>query len=151
MTNQFSQEYIDYILSDEAKALQKKWEPQVRDAVANVLSTPYILSVQLDNICEQTVLQDEDGQFSGTFDDIDELGEWVCRTTYVAWLPALYDLLQIIEGAGYEWKLETLVRRDVVGLCYYAYIQNYETETYFDTIEHEVMLAAAKLAVKALK
>ena len=137
MTEQFSQEYIAYILSDEAKVLQKLWVPAAGD---------WIL---LTHRGEQEV------NCLGTMDDRKDWAEWAreaLKYRDMTWLPTLFQLIGVIEGRwprvemgsylldgvrhhwmrGLEMPPKTSVGRPIVR-------------------ETDIMLAAAQLAVRAVE
>lgn len=124
MTDQFSQEYISFILSDEAKALQEKPERGQWVWCRHLGVVTLVTGVGCDG--SQTT--------EGYLYD--------AETTL---LPTLHDLLRVIEGVGWKWSRKPS-RWDawiptVVPLTAkeWAMIENTED-----------MLAAAKLAVRAL-
>jgi hypothetical protein len=113
MTDQFSPEYIAYILSDEAKGLQRLWNVQPGDwYVRPTESVPELVTGMI---------------LSWDF-------------TACIWLPTLWQLLQIIERAGWGWI------RDKQGRW-----TGYRPKHVAIRVSgSEDMLAAAKLAVRAI-
>ena len=85
---QFSEEYIDYMQSDEAKALRALWVPAVGDWVAD--KWPHKTYVELigESPCDFTV-----GDISEPPHNVESF-----------WLPTLFQLIRVIEGAGWEWR-----------------------------------------------
>ena len=104
MTEQFSPECIEYLLSDDV--LQRLWVPGAGDWAWNrEISAMHLLRDEFDK-CETDV-----------------------------WLPTLYQLLQVIEGAGKRVEL---------------ILYELDRGTYYGGLA-ELMMRAAKLAVKAVK
>lgn len=154
MTDQFSQEYTDYVLSDEAKALQEKWEPGVGDWLifnANEYCHRMDAGNHIATVCE--VLERGAGLHWGFHvRDTSPSKGWgphrlvSAKGQDACWLPTLWDLLQIIEGAGWEWSRKP-GRWDA-----WKPTEVPLTASSWSMVENtEDMLAAAKLAVKALK
>lgn len=114
MEERFSQEYIDYILSDEAECLQERWEPKVGDWYT-------FRPRRTVNLLEGWELK--------PLIELDPAGRQ--EKAQVWWLPALWDLLNMIYDAG--WRVE-------------AIIFELDRGTYKDLAE--LMMRAAKLAVK---
>jgi len=120
---QFSPEYIRFLQSDEAKALQGLWKPRIGDWAygSGVVHLRYKI--------------DRDGSYFAT-----ESGE----STFLGqlhWLPTLQQLLQIIERAGWDWsRLDDGTWR--------IHKPGYGTHEEWHLPD---MLAAAKLAVRALE
>ena len=142
MTEQFSQEYKAFMQSDEAKGLQALWVPSIRDVVGVVdCDTVCLYSVQANYLSEQIGLQDEEGQFFGVFGELDELKEWALERDYMFWLPTLFQLIRVIEGAGQRFILMSPTETNHywtldIGLIEYN--------------EQDLLLAAAQLAVRAI-
>lgn len=132
VTDQFSQEYIDYILSDEAKALQERDGWQLGDWCYDQVTTQVLL------------VSHSDGKMYAS--DI--------------WLPTLWDLVRIIEGAGWDWTVMSgwtsndegfyqLQSGKATEACAHTR-DSYDWHTVESGEQSDVMLAAAKLAVRAL-
>ena len=131
MTNQFTPEYIQYILSDEAKGLQELlsrsgegvWfiECCQDDLVSGEWSKPHVL--------------DEDNPtYILHYEDYEDM-EFVI-------VPTLFDLISIIEGAGWRWQ------RDMDGKWLIVKGAEYHRA---DGWKDGDMLAAAKLAERAVE
>lgn len=154
-TNQFSQEYIDYILSDDAKALQEVWR---RDGVSegdDCVGTNGDTS-GLRGIVHRHRLKMTDGGMATGFavsENLDGILHWYCnKDKHIpedwAWLPSLHDLLRIIEGAGWQWSRSPAhweawrPASAAIGDAVKEWAIIEDTED---------MLAAARLAVRAIK
>ena len=106
---QFTPEYIAYMQSDEAKALQALWVPAVCDWC---VATDKVAAQGLGYVARWQV-PDDSGSHRTT---------WVVVVTpdsgtgYISggsqarirenfvWLPTLFQLIRVIEGAGYVWE-----------------------------------------------
>ena len=120
---QFTPEYIKFMQSDEAKCLQALWEAKQWDHVWDLeTESPGILFSVPTNIVFVNFL----GTDSGWLRDINK---------ETVWLPTLYQLLQVIEGAGKRVEL---------------ILYELDRGTYYGGLA-ELMMRAAKLAVKAVK
>jgi len=149
-TDQFSPEYIAHILSDEAKGLQEVWR---RNGVSE---GDHCVGTNRDTggvrgVVHRHRLQTTDGGMAAGFAVSENLNgtlHWYCNKDKRipedwAWLAGLYDLLQIIEGAGVrisifapeEYSEHWLIAGDRVGES---------------ADDRDLMLAAAKLAVRAI-
>jgi hypothetical protein len=124
MTDQFSPEYIEFVRK--AKCLQDEWRPKAGDTV---LAQPW----------EITGLE----WWSAPAQQVGELEE----DGELFWLPTLWDLLQIIEGAGCTWE------RDEEEWTLWGPGDNTYASAaeWLDENDNDDMLAAAKLAVRALE
>ena len=139
MDEQFSQAYKDFILSDEAKGLQppNEWSPGDYvywdgDVHLVVATDPGVDSIDLIRLYRA-------GNPSWRI-------RWERRHKWTR-LPTLWQLLRIIEGAGWEW-------RKFAGLVYGWPIDpnakiNAEYPVSFD--DKDLMLAAAKVAARAVE
>ena len=135
---QFTPEYIEFILSDEAKGLQGLWEPAVGDwCWHNEHKLSLIYGTDLPASSETDIASiSEEGRL-----------HYIYLRPYlgdVTWLPTLFQLLCIIEGAGWEWERLRdgkwrLFRKDWLVATLAC-----------DDVDDDV-LAAAKLAVKAVE
>ena len=135
MTEQFSQEYIAFMQSDEAKALQALWEPKQWDVVwdEETESIGTLLSVSGPIVFVN-------------FRDTD--GGWLRNVNKeVVWLPMLFQLLGVIEGAGVHLQI-IAPRRDYPGDDTWVVAGDRVGQSSFDK---DLMLAAAKLAVKVVE
>lgn len=135
MTDQFSQEYVDYILSDEGKALQEghflevgEWrifEPMFKD------DRPWLVT-------------DSGEGYGLTSQGVYPDGS-PCACMYTRersrWLPTLWDLLQIIVGKIRPPENEVAEMASALEWIASEALMKAEP----------IMFAAAKLAVKALK
>ena len=152
MDEQFSQAYKDFMRSDEAKGLQALWVPGVGDFIwcgeQGFYGLWIIVPRSEDNSPFGLAGLDHSG-FFGVFSDLDELRPFV-RGIGV-WLPSLSQLLGIIEGAGWDWKAERYHTRVSSQARYWVYAQNHALELYEDEICTDVMLAAAKVAARAVE
>jgi len=113
MDEQFSQEYIAFMLSDEAKVLREKWEPKEGDRFAMGDSYIGLVSHSWGRICTGTV-----------------------------WLPSLFQLIRIIEGAGWEWRR--------FGGLFLGWPHKPPTQEPIGFDDKDIMLAAAQLAARAV-
>ena len=114
MDEQFSREYIAFMLSDEAKVLREKWEPKEGDRFAMGDSYIGLVSHSWGRICTGT-----------------------------AWLPSLFQLIRIIESAGYTWERLTEEWR--------LYRNHRLVFSLGTTYTIGDMLAAAQLAARAVE
>jgi len=120
---QFTPEYIEFMRGDEAKVLQQVWKPRWGDFVHG----GGMVHVRYKDDLEGTHYATESGGLA-------YLG-------YFCWLPTLYDLLRIIEEVEWEW------RKTAEHLIGYPRAHPSKVEFCDDK---DLMLAAAKLAVRAL-
>jgi hypothetical protein len=178
MTDQFTPEYKAFVCSDEAKGLQKEWEPKVGDWCWNLSHGQKQVDAEYYQLNKLYLVTDYD---LGNRDDEYEENwgsQWVLHapteqgptwidktitdqreiTDNFVWLPTLWQLLQIIEGAGWEWHrtaadLEMNANNQIVVKEFALLAMRTgadgtvmrEVETGGDT-----MLAAARLAVRAI-
>jgi len=132
MDEQFSPEYIAFMRG--AGALQALWVPGAGDRYTFLgADKAYLLDYPLDP------------RLGGVDDD-------------VRWLPSLFQLLRIIEKAGWRWGAEMLTERKGPGGRYTEYRIGAEREEDKDSLlcldnweEGDLMLAAAKLAARAVE
>jgi hypothetical protein len=142
---QFTPEYIQYILlSDEAKGLQELWEPDLGDHVRDVNGDLVIVvgTAKAGGLWVLDLMDEE-----GTIYD--------AHSSMVAWLPTLRDLLQVVEGAGYDVLYEGWTedgeRRHSFTAARPAEAKPSWSEAFIDVgWETDRMLAAARLAVRAI-
>ena len=147
MSEQFSQEYIDFILSDEAKGLQRvdlspgDWVWTGHEL--GIVLRPWV-GFETGPLAHLTVLRLAKSGWS----------EESFSRTNLTKLPTLWELLQIIEGAGWDWAAErstfTLLKTGEPRVRRFMTIANYEDDEYHRADDDELMLAAAKLAVRAI-
>ena len=124
MTEQFSQEYIAFIRK--AKVLQTLWVPAAGDWVL------------LTHRGKQEV------NCLGTMDDSRDWVEWAKEALeyrHIVWLPTLFQLTRVIEGAGWEWQ-RTIDGRWLIKTC---------SDYYTVSAKGDDLLAAAQLAVRAVE
>ena len=133
MTNQqFTQEYIQFILSDKAKALQALWNLASYSVGDHVLVGGR-LGIVADLDTRDYFADEGVRYFAIAFDHPNRraLGDperEVWERHSLTWLPSLFQLLRIIEGAGWRWR--TVAEQDTV---------------------EQAMLTAAQLAVRAVQ
>jgi len=144
MTEQmFSQEYIAYILSDEAKALQGQ-RPALSfgdrvwilgDASVGIVKQVWTSSSRSIRASYDVMAPDLGGPtiFEGLREDF-------------AWLPTLFQLIGVIEGAGWEWSRNPGIWQAWKPTAVHGTAS--EWTTIRDT---EDMLAAAQLAVRSME
>lgn len=149
MPDQFSSEYVDYILSDEAKALQEKWEPRIRDVfiirdgggaqflVVGTLAPEHPFKHWLVDYVYLSPYGPDSGELVTADARISD------RTV---WLPTLHDLLRIIEGAGWEWS-----RNPGIWQAWRPTPVRGTADKWATIKNTEDLLSAAKLAVRALE
>ena len=145
MDEQFSQAYKDFMLSDEAKGLQKHLDIRFGTAIlAPVMGHDVIVFVT-------EVEHDPSAacDFYAIFEGSGTPNAFLREDVTV--LPSLRDLLRIIEGAGWDWKAERYHTRVSSQARYWVYAQNHALELYEDEICIDVMLAAAKVAARAVE
>jgi hypothetical protein len=134
MEKQFSQEYIDYILSDEAKALQERWEPKIGDHSWYKDKGPWLVTHVSGSSAGITVERIEVvGDFSGLYQSV-AVTRAAIREHVVAWLPTLWDLVKVVYDTG--WRADEILYELDRGTC--ANLTG-------------MMIRAAKLAVRALE
>ena len=137
MTEQFSQEYKAFMQSDEAKGLQALWVPAAGDWV--------LLTHRGEGV----------PNCLGTMDDRKDWVDWAreaLKYRDVTWLPTLFQLIRVIEGAGYDWKLQGSMRRK--GTRVYSMSAEQDGPDildYLSEIDKDLVLAAAQLAVRAVE
>ena len=142
---QFTPEYIAFMQSDEARALQRLWEPAVGDVflVHATGATEVILGWDARDTGVWTI---QLGIGAGSTKHFWTRGT-ICGPGAV-WLPTLWQLLRIIEGAEGVWELQANVmwpgRPD--GERYRASVCDRKLSYGTD-----LLLATAKLAVKAVE
>jgi len=123
--DEYSQAYKDFMRG--AEALQALWVPGAGDRYTFLgADKAYLLDYPLDP------------RLGGVDDD-------------VRWLPSLFQLIGIIESAGYRLKLDTFSRTDMEGLRYDLVASNFQTEDHIEAIESDLMLCAAQLAARAVE
>jgi len=148
--DEHSQEYIAFM--QKAEALQALWVPGVGDFIwcgeQGFYGLWIIVPRSEDNSPFGLAGLDHSG-FFGVFSDLDELRPFV-RGIGV-WLPSLHDLLRIIEGAGWHWEKHgpALVAARCLG--YHEDTDEHEYQTIREDIDDDLMLAAAKLAARAVE
>ena len=144
---QFSKEYIDYMQSDEAKVLQALWVPasySVGDYVLVDSRLGVVAALDTrDHFADEGVRY-----FAITFDcpNTRALGdpEWeVWERHSLTWLPTLFQLIRVIEGAGFRWYRRT---NETWGIHREGDADRWEVNAYGDDL-----LAAAQLAVRAIE
>ena len=135
MPDQFSSEYIDYMFSDGAEVLQGKWSPKIGDC--------FVATEVFEEVYSDGLLEVEPGMVEllhGSWSLYDQTPQEVGR-----WLPTLWDLLRIIEGAGWEWS-----HNPGIWQAWKPTPVRGTAEKWASIKDTEDMLSAAKLAVKAL-
>ena len=138
MTEQFTPEYIAYILK--AKALQALWMPAVGDAflVHATGATEVILDWDARDTGVWTI---QLGIGAGSTKHFWTRGT-ICGPGAV-WLPTLFQLIRVIEGAGFHWYRRT---NETWGIHREGDADRWEVNAYGDDL-----LAAAQLAVRAVE
>lgn len=156
-TDQFSQEYIAFILSDEAKGLQGKWQELGVGSGQAVIGTNVSNWYALGLVHRHMTLSTEGDVLSGwaVSEVLSGYLHWHCNKEKRiwenwAWLPALWDPLQIIERAGYHWERQGTALLACREVGYHADTDEIEWEVLREDIHGDLMLAAAKLAVRAI-
>ena len=133
MTEQFSQEYIEFMQSDEAKVLQAGHELKCWDFFVWEGEIYVVTGLGCDGI--YAAKADGRGKASWLNAEEDLSGREL-------WLPILSQLIGVIEGAGWEW-------RRFAGLFLgWPHKPPIEEPVGFD--DKDIMLAAAQLAVRAI-
>ena len=148
MTEQFSQEYIAYIRKD--KVLQKLWCSDSYTVGDQVLVDGRVGTVAA--LDTRDYFADEGVRYfaiSFEYPNRRALGspEWeVWERHSLTWLPALFQLIGVIEGAGWRWYKRSDgiwgIVNDENGEGYRVEGAKYRTD---------LMLAAAQLAVRAVE
>ena len=138
--DEHSQEYIAFM--QKAEALQALWVPGVGDFIwcgeQGFYGLWIIVPRSEDNSPFGLAGLDHSG-FFGVFSDLDELRPFV-RGIGV-WLPSLFQLIRIIEGAGCSWER-------LPGCEWILYDRILRERA--TVIEDDDMLAAAKLAAREI-
>ena len=140
MDEQFSQAYKDFMRSDEAQVLQKHLDIHFGTAIlAPVMGHDVIVFVT-------EVEHDPSAacDFYAIFEGSGTPNAFLREDVTV--LPSLRDLLRIIEGAGYRVAFSTVYE----GAKRVYWLSAKRAESYIDEIESDLMLAAAKLAARAV-
>ena len=144
MDEQFTPEYVKFILSNEAQCLQKHIDIQLGTVV---------YSEHIDRMAAVSeVLEDPDNtnaDFYATFEKYSQQSG--LRRDEVIVLPSLRDLLRIIEGAEWRWKVQRSKRRDLVRYVVSASRGDFADFEFIEEIESDTMLAAAKVAARAVE
>jgi len=135
MDEQFTPEYVKFILSNEAKVFQEKKLRDWPGAGSWVwLNGKARLVRGLDKQRARILI----GAAWYAIEDI-------------KWLPSLRDLLRIIEGAEWRWKVQRSKRRDLVRYVVSASRGDFADFEFIEEIESDTMLAAAKVAARAVE
>ena len=144
MDEQFTPEYVKFILSNEAQCLQKHIDIQLGTVV---------YSEHIDRMAAVSeVLEDPDNtnaDFYATFEKYSQQSG--LRRDEVIVLPSLRDLLRIIEGTEWRWKVQRSKRRDLVRYVVSASRGDFADFEFIEEIESDTMLAAAKVAARAVE
>ena len=156
MTERFSPEYIAFILSDEAKGLQKQWEPAVCDWC---LAGNTVAAEGLGYVARWQVA-DDNGSHRTTWvvvvtpdSGIGYIGggsQELIRQGFV-WLPTLTDSLDMIEEAGFWWSTGLDYDYDGDDRWYNISAGSIEAGGRMENDDEDRMLVAAKLAVRVLE
>ena len=138
---QFTPGYIAYILSDEAKVLQaghelKCWDFFVWDGVIYVVTGVG---------CDGIYAAKADGRGKASWLNVEE-----DLSGRELWLPTLFQLIGVIEGAGWWWRIRVALRGDKKYEMAAAKpgVSGFRVR---HTIESDLLLAAAQLAVRAVE
>ena len=135
---QFTPEYIAFILSDEAKALQALWEPEEGDWF--VATAPYV-EVEGDDWPEIDIEVGEINSIHSAWRM--EGGEY---KTAGAWLPTLRQLVALVERTD-----KTLFFNRVVNAEGKEPIWQVGFHGGWEIFDKDLLLAAAQLAVRAIQ
>jgi len=153
----FRPEYIKFILSDEAKVLQKLWKPRVRDVftmrdgdgalgmvvcASEPFGTVKLWRIDWFWLSPDWGLEWDDSAISETVGG---------KNDAKVWLPTLWQLVKMIEGTGYRVGFST----DYESATRLEYLYWLSAQCaglpYVDAKSTDLMLAAAKLAVRAVE
>ena len=141
MTDQFSQEYIDYILK--AKALQALWEPAVGDWV---YGSRYERRMHM--VIESRT-EHEVEVVTGVGCDGVQTPKTYRNHDGVLWLPTLFQLIRVIEGARYWWRWRLAYDGEKRYEMRIGKLKGHGQA--WDSADDDLMLAAAQLAVRAVE
>ena len=127
MSEQFSQEYIAYILK--AEGLQEHMPIDLSGAWVAIIDDSDIAEIH--NLGDR-----KHGGLNDLLGDNDSGLRWW-------WLPTLFQLIRVIEGAGFRWYRRT---NETWGIHREGDADRWEVNAYGDDL-----LAAAQLAVRAVE
>lgn len=159
MTERFSPEYIAFILSDEAKVLQRQWEPSIGDIfiIRDGDGARFLVvdSYEPKHPHKRWAIESVYLSVYGP-DDGDLLVHKERVSSATVWLPTLTDSLDMIEEAG--WRIsrgsQYLVQEKMWYWLRAGRIGHATIEIGPNTVEsgeRSWILAAAKLAVRVLE
>ena len=137
---QFTPEYIAYMQSDEAKALQALWKPAVGDWV---YGSRYERRMHM--VIESRT-EHEVEVVTGVGCDGVQTPKTYRNHDGVLWLPTLFQLIRVIEGATDQWSIERYP--STVSDNLQVWIRGIG----FSAVPgSDLLLAAAQLAVRAVE